>query len=95
VPPPLAMLFTLGQGRARMVADPQGRGFYVVKVNKIVPGNALNQPAMIAQVQQEFSDALSSEYAEQFMAAIRKADGVKRNEDAIEATKKRITSAGG
>jgi peptidyl-prolyl cis-trans isomerase D len=95
VPPPLAMLFTLGQGRARMVADPQGRGFYVVKVNKIVPGNAINQPSMIAEVQQEFSDAVSQEYAEQFMAAMRKDVGVKRNEDAIEAAKKRITSSGG
>jgi peptidyl-prolyl cis-trans isomerase D len=95
VPPPLAMLFTLGQSRARMVADPRGRGFFVVKVNKIVPGNALNQPSMIAEVQKEFSGALSEEYAQQFMSAMRKQVGVKRNEDAIEAAKKRITSAGG
>ena len=45
VPPPVRMLFTLGPGKSRMVADPQGRGFFVVKVNKIVPGNALLQPA--------------------------------------------------
>jgi hypothetical protein len=46
-------------------------------------------------VQKEFSDAVSQEYAEQFMAAIRKDVGVKRNQDAIEAAKKRITSSGG
>jgi peptidyl-prolyl cis-trans isomerase D len=95
VPPPLAMLFTLGQSRARMVADPKGRGFFVVKVNKIVPGNAMNQPSMIAEVQKEFSGALSQEYAQQFMSAMRKQVGVKRYEDAIEAAKKRITSTGG
>jgi len=95
VPPPLAMLFTLQQGGARMVADPEGRGYYVVKVNKIVPGNALNQPTMISEVQKEFSDALSQEYAEQFMSAIRKTVGVERNENVIEASKQRITSAGG
>ena len=33
------------RARAEMVARPQGRGFFVVKVNKIVPGNALLQPA--------------------------------------------------
>jgi peptidyl-prolyl cis-trans isomerase D len=95
VPPPLAMLFTLGQSRARMVADPKGRGFFVVKVNKIVPGNAMNQPSMIAEVQKEFSGALSQEYAQQFMSAMRKQVGVKRYEDAIGAAKKRITSTGG
>lgn len=95
VPPPLAMLFTLGEGRARMVADPEGRGFYVVKVNKIVPGNALAQPSLISEVQKEFSDALSQEYAQQFMSAIRKEVGIKRNDAAVEASKKRITASGG
>jgi len=92
VPPPLAMLFTLGEGHARMVADPQGRGFYVVKVDKVVSGNSLNQPALITEVQKEFSDALSQEYAQEFMTAIRKQVGVERNEGAIEATRTRITS---
>ena len=41
---PLRMLFTLTQGKSRMVADPQGRGFFIVKTNKITPGNALQQP---------------------------------------------------
>jgi peptidyl-prolyl cis-trans isomerase D len=93
VPPPLAMLFTLGEGRARMVADPQGRGFYVVKVNKVVPGNALNQPSLITEVQKEFSGALSQEYAQEFMSAIRKNVGVKRNDGVIDAARRRITQS--
>jgi peptidyl-prolyl cis-trans isomerase D len=95
VPPPLAMLFTLGEGRARMVADPEGHGFYVVKVKTITPGNALNQPALISEVQKEFGQALSEEYALQFMSAVRKDLGVERNEDAITTSKARITSGGG
>ena len=94
VPPALAMLFTLGEGKARMVADPEGRGFYIVKVNKIVPGNSLTQPSLISEVQKEFQDALSQEYAQQFMASIRKKVGVRRNDEAIAASKKRITSSG-
>jgi peptidyl-prolyl cis-trans isomerase D len=94
VPPPLAMLFSLGQGKARMVAGGEGEGFYVVKVNKIVPGNALNQPSIIGQTQQQMSDPLSQEYGQQFLNAMRGVVGVKRNEKAIQAAKSRISSTG-
>ena len=90
VPEALQMIFTLGQGKSSVGADPQGRGFFVVKVTKIVPGNALNQPRLIAEVQQEFREPLSQEYARQFLAAARKALGVRRNEELIAATRKRI-----
>ena len=95
VPPPLAMLFSLGQGKVRMVAGGQGEGFYVVKVDKIIPGNALNQPSLIGQTQQQMSDPLSQEYGQQFLNAMRSAIGVKRNDKLIQATKTRLGSNGG
>ncbi|HEU5285680.1 MAG TPA: peptidylprolyl isomerase [Sphingomicrobium sp.] len=91
VPPQMRMLFSLGAGKSRIVADPQQRGFSIVKVNRIVPGNALNQPALIGRVQNEFQEAVAEEYARQFLAAIRAAVGVRRNEEAIAATKARIS----
>ncbi len=90
VPASMRMLFSLGAGKARLVADPRQRGFSVVKVNRIVPGNALTQPALIGRVQNEFQDPLAEEYARGFMAAVREAVGVRRNDDAIAASKKRI-----
>ncbi len=93
IPPAVRMLFSLGQGKSRMVADPQGRGFSVVKVNRIVPGNALNQPALISQVQQEFQQQVGQEYVRQFLNAARGSLGLKRNEQAIAATKRRITGS--
>ena len=72
-----------------------GRGFIVVKVDMIIPGNALIQPALIGQMQGELRQALSQDYAEQFLNAIKADIKVRRNEGAIEATKKRITSGGG
>ena len=90
VPAPIRMLFNLSAGKSRMVADPEQRGFSVVKVNKIVPGNALTQPALIGRVQNEFQEAVAEEYARQFLAAVRSAVGVKRNEKAIAAAKERI-----
>ena len=94
VPAPLRTLFTTAQGKAQVGVDPEGRGFFVVKVDKIIPGNALNQPALIAQVQAQFSEPLAQEYAQQFLAAVREDVGAKRNEAAITAAKKRIVGGG-
>jgi peptidyl-prolyl cis-trans isomerase D len=95
VPPALRILFTLGQGKSRMSADPQGRGFFIVKVNKIVPGNALLAPGLIGRMQSEMQQAVSEDYAQQFLAAIRKEVGSKRNDSAIQALKNRMRSNGG
>jgi len=92
VPPPLQMLFTLTQGKSRMVADPQGRGLFVVKVTKIVPGNAMLQPSLISQMQNEMQQALSEDYARQFVAALRAEMKAKTNDAAVQALKARLAS---
>ena len=93
VPAAIRMLFTLGAGKSRMVPDPQQRGFSIVKVNRIIPGNALSQPLLVARVQGEFQQAITEEYAREFLAAAREAIGVRRNESAIAAAKKRISGS--
>jgi peptidyl-prolyl cis-trans isomerase D len=95
VPGPLRLLFSLGQGKSRMLPDPGGRGFYVVKTNSIIPGNALLQPGLINQMRTELSQSVSEEYAQQFQAAIRAEMKARRNESAIAAEKARLVSSGG
>jgi peptidyl-prolyl cis-trans isomerase D len=95
VAPPMQLLFSLVQGKSRMIADQQGRGFFVVKVNKIVPGNALLQPGLISRMQNELQDQVGQDYAQQFLAAVRAEMKVQRNEKAIAAEKARITASGG
>lgn len=90
----LKLLFILGEGKSRMIADPQGRGFYVVKTDKIIPGNAGSQPALIAQVQQQFQQTIGDELAQQFATAVRQTVGVKRDDKAIAAAKARLTQTG-
>ena len=90
---PLRMLFSLTQGKSRMVADPKGRGFFIVKTDKVVPGNALAAPGLIVQTQQEFQGTVSNELGEQMLAAIRDEQGVKRNEEAIAAARQRYSGA--
>jgi peptidyl-prolyl cis-trans isomerase D len=95
VPEPLKVLFTLGQGKSRVFPAPQGRGFYIVKVGKIQPGDALLQPSLIGRMQTELQQAAAEDYAREFLAAMRQALGAKRNESAIQATKARLASSGG
>jgi len=90
VPPALNLMFALAQGGSRMIAHPDGRGFIIVKVNKIIPGNAVLQPALIARTQAEFQEAVSGEYAEQMARAIQADLGVTRNAKAIAAARTRI-----
>src|SRR5690348_10405316 len=95
VPAPLKMLFVLGQGASRMIPDPEGRGFYVVKVDKITPGNAMLEPALIGRMQSELQGELSDDYAAQFLSSLRKQLKAKRNESAIQSLKTRMVNAGG
>lgn len=95
IPPPLKILFTLGQGKSRMFPDPQGRGYFIVKVDKIVPGNVMTQPALIGQMESELQQGVSEEYARQFLAAMRKDIGAKRNDSAVQALKTKLAGSGG
>jgi peptidyl-prolyl cis-trans isomerase D len=98
VPPalaaPMRILFSLSAGKSRMVADPQGAGYFVVRAGSITPGNAATQPGLITQVQASFQETAAQEIAEQFIAAVRSDVGIKRNEKAIAAARARLTSSG-
>lgn len=94
VVPALRTLFTLLPGKARMVPDTQGRGFFVVKVGKITPANALAALPLVGQMRAEVQQATSDEYARQFVAAVRADVEVRRNEGAIRSVKQRIVSGG-
>lgn len=95
VPPAIRTLFTLTQGKSRLVADARNGAFYVVKVNKIVPGNALLQPGLISQMQNELRSAVGQDYLAQMLNAIRADMKVKRNESAIAAEQQRLATTGG
>jgi peptidyl-prolyl cis-trans isomerase D len=95
VPPALKILFTVGAGKSRMAPNPQGGGFFVIKVNKITPGNALLAPGLIGQVQNELAQAAAQDYALQFVADMKRQLKVKRNESAIAAFRTRLLTSGG
>jgi peptidyl-prolyl cis-trans isomerase D len=95
VVPALKILFTVGAGKSRMAPNPQGGGFFVVKVNKITPGNALLSPGLIGQIQGELGQAAAQDYAQQFLADLKRQLKVKRNDSAIAAFRTRLLTGGG
>ena len=95
VSPALKMLFTLAARKSGIAAVPDGGGFVVVKVDKITPGNAVTAPNLIAQMQGELGQATSQDYADEFVAAIKRQLKVKRNNNAIETFRTRLVSSGG
>ncbi len=95
VPPALKLMFSLAAGKSRMIADPQGRGFVIVDLTRIIPGNAALQPSLVAKVQGEFQEAVSAEYAEQFNRALEIELKAKRDQKAIDASRKRIIGGNG
>lgn len=94
-PAPLKVLFSIGAGKSRMAAVPQGAGFFVVKVNKVTPGNPMLAPALVGQVSGQLGQAASQDYAAQFVADLKREMKIKRNESAIQAFRARLLSSGG
>ena len=95
VSPAMKILFSLMAGKSQVAPAPEGRAFFIVKVNKITPGNALIAPSLITQVQGELNQSSAQDYAEQFIADLKREMKAKRNRDAIEAFRTRLLTSGG
>jgi len=88
VPPPLRILFTLQPGRIQRAGGPSG--IYLVKLDRIVPGDAGANPTLIAQQLTALNRSASEELALQFIAAAQKELKVTRDEAAIKAARQRL-----
>lgn len=93
VPRPLALMFAMKRGDTKLLAAEGNGGWYVVKLDTVVPGDAASQPGLIEATRGEFTRVLGQEYAEQFANAIAQELGVTRNPKAIQQLKAQL--AGG
>jgi peptidyl-prolyl cis-trans isomerase D len=94
VPPPLAMMFSMAKGKTKLLPVPGDRGWFVVQLQEVVPGNAAEAPQLVAATRQQFDRVLAEEYAAQFTAAIKKQLGVRRNDAAVAALKSQLAGGG-
>ena len=90
VPPPLLALFALPQGRARVVAAPNGSGWFIVHHQERTPGDASQTPVAIQEMGRSLQASGPEEIAQQFARAVEQASGVERNDNAIRAVRERL-----
>lgn len=95
VAPPLALMFSMKEKTAKRLEAPNNEGWFVVWLDKITPGDIRTEPALIAQMQSDFSQMVGDELAGQFTGAIKAELGVKRNPAAEAKAKRQLTGAGG
>ncbi len=91
VPPPLALMFGMVERSAKVLAVPQGAGWFIVYLDRITPGDARVAPPLIEATQKQLAGVVGNEYVEQFAAAARARVGVTRNPSALAAFKKSLT----
>lgn len=91
VPPPIVLLFSMAQGTTKLLPAPRNRGWYVVSVKQIIPGNVAPNDPMLASAQKELGGLVGREYADQLRRAIRAEVGVTRNDAAISAVTKQLS----
>ncbi len=90
IPPPIQMLFSLPEGRARLLAAPRNAGFFVVHLTDIAPGNAATSPGLIEATRAQFSQVAGQEYVEQFVAAVRGTTKIVRDQAGITRLKRQL-----
>jgi peptidyl-prolyl cis-trans isomerase D len=79
VPPHLAALFAMKAGTSRVLKLEDNRGYLVVHLDGITPGNATGNAQVLAGTATGLSSVLSTELADQFQRAIEKQVGVTHN----------------
>ncbi len=91
VPPPLLALFSLPEGRARLVPAPNGAGWFIVHHATRTPGNAAERPELVATTRAEFSNSAAEEIAQQFARAVETRSRVERDTNTIAAMRARLS----
>lgn len=94
VPPPVLMLVNSQPGAARVLAAPGGQGWFVVKVDKVEPGDTAQVPQLTAVVRDSMQRESADEMVGTFLRALEREAGVVRRPDAIRAVNRRLAGGG-
>lgn len=91
VPPPLALLFSMPEGGARILEAPEQAGWFVVHHEERTPGDPSEQPQLAETVGRQLSTGAGEEIAQQFARAIELRSEIERNPEAIERVRRQLT----
>lgn len=87
---PELLLFSMAKGKVRLMAAPRNRGWYVITVSDVIPGQVAANDPRLGQLNDSLKGAFGAEYTDQLSAAMRNEIGTTRNEEHIVALKKRL-----
>lgn len=90
VPPPLALLFNMSQGTDKRLEAGNNMGWFVVSLDKIIPGEVKPDDPLIAQGSSDLSGVLGRELSDELRQAIVADVGSKRNPAAVSAVRKQL-----
>jgi peptidyl-prolyl cis-trans isomerase D len=90
VPPPLVTLFSIPQGRARVIPADNNAGWFIVVHQQRTPGDASATPQLIQSTRTEFTGSASEELAQQFARAVEMKSDVSRNQQAIVRARRQL-----
>ena len=91
VPPALSLMFAMKKGTAKSIPAPGDRGFFVVKLNEIIRGDASGDTERLEANRAELQNLLSQEYAAQLILAAKEELGVEKNDSAIKTLRDSLT----
>ena len=91
-PAEVAILFSMAPNTVKTLPIGQDRGYFVVQLNKIEPGDAKGQPELLNQVRTQLGDVVGQEYGQQFERAIEKELDVTRNANALTKVRQSLSA---
>ena len=91
---PLALLFSMPQGKAKTLEAPANEGWYIIRATKIDAGNATGNTAAIQAARQDIGRLIGREYVSQFARAVRDTVGVKTDPKAVAKVRSELLNNG-
>ncbi|MES2056954.1 MAG: SurA N-terminal domain-containing protein [Pseudomonadota bacterium] len=95
IPPPIALMFSMSEKTSKRLELGNNEGWAIVYLNHIERGNAANQPNIVQATRTDLGKVIGNEYTAQFIEAVRRQVGVKKNDKAIATVRAALTGQGG
>jgi peptidyl-prolyl cis-trans isomerase D len=95
VPAHMVALFSMKKGKTQLITLQGDQGYLILHLDEIIPGNAANNPQLLAATSSGLSNVLGDEYGRQFLRAIETDVGVERNAAAIARIESEMRKANG
>lgn len=78
-PAEISILFAMAQGSVKLMPISGDRGWFLILLNRIQPGDAAKVPGLVDRVRADMNGVVAGEYGDQFGQAIERALDVKPN----------------